>query len=70
MSERYDELRVVYVTAKAKYDRLDGELAVARAEMRAAERDAIAEWRKLTDVDRLGSCTNSALSSTDSEAPR
>jgi hypothetical protein len=66
MSEKYYQLRAVYVEAKQEYYRLETELAVARAKMRAAERAAITKWRNLTDPERFDACKAVALSS----APR
>jgi IS5 family transposase len=64
----YDELRAVYAEAKAEYDRLETELAIARAKMRAAERAAIAEWRQITDTTKLDACKKAAVSSPEREA--
>lgn len=50
---KYEELRAVYYEAKADFDRSERELAIARAKMRAAEREARAEWIKITDEARM-----------------
>lgn len=59
---KYEELRAVYADAKAEFHRLETELAVARAKMRAAEREALTEWRKITDAAKMRVLTKAALS--------
>jgi hypothetical protein len=65
---RYEELRAVYVEAKAEFDRLESALAVARAKMRVAEREALAEWRSVTDAAKDRIAQKSAHTSTDGQA--
>lgn len=48
----YESTHKRFRDARDEYERLESELAVARAKMNAAERDCSAEWRKLLDANR------------------
>lgn len=61
---KYEELRAIYAEAKAEFSRLESELAIARAKMRAAEREALDEWRKITDAAKMREIQKSALAPT------
>lgn len=45
----YETAHKRFRDAREKYHRLESELAAARAEMNAAERDVSVEWRKILD---------------------
>lgn len=45
----YESAHKRFANARERYHQLESELAVARAEMNAAERECSVEWRKVID---------------------